>query len=231
MGNTPVKLAIALGLGIWAGGCAGTMPSTAPLPAPLVTPSTSARMPDTGQAAVIPAGYIDFCIRFAADCQPRLGESDSIVLDMTNWTVLQAVNASVNAKIWPEDDGPHYGRAEYWTIPTDGYGDCEDYALTKRRDLVARGLPEPALRLAIVVTPRTGRHTVLTVATDRGDFVLDNINEGILPWNKTDYVWLERQNPKVAFGWTAINASSTLIAANANAPTAQADETVPSPAR
>jgi predicted transglutaminase-like cysteine proteinase len=226
MGIKPVKLAIAVGLGIWAGGCANTL-TYAPMPVPSA-PNAAVAMPETGPAAIIPAGYIDFCSRYASDCQLHPDQADHIVLDTANWTLLQTVNTQVNAAIWPEDDAKHYGRAEYWTIPTDGYGDCEDYALTKQRDLVAKGLPEPSLRLAILVTPRMERHTVLTVATDRGDFVLDSLTDAILPWNKTDYVWLERQNPKVAFGWTALNAPSTLLAANANIPTAQADEAAPS---
>ena len=53
------------------------------------------------------------------------------------------------------DDQRHYGRAEYWNIPTDGYGDCEDYALTKRRDLIAAGFPAQALRIAVVLTGET----------------------------------------------------------------------------
>jgi predicted transglutaminase-like cysteine proteinase len=227
MGDKPVKLAIALGLGLWAGGCAGTMRSYVPQALPQATPTATFLMPDTGQPAIVPAGYIDFCIRFATDCQAHPGAADKIVLDPANWMVLQNVNTTVNAAIWPEDDDRHYGRAEYWTIPTDGYGDCEDYALTKRRSLMAQGLPEPALRLAIVVTPRFGRHTVLTIVTDRGDFVLDNLTDDIKPWNNTDYVWLEWQNPKQAFGWTALNTSATLLADNnGNKPTAQSGESL-----
>jgi len=45
--------------------------------------------------------------------------------------LIRKINREVSKAIWPEDDQKHYGRAEYWTMPTGGYGDCEDYALTK----------------------------------------------------------------------------------------------------
>jgi len=71
-----------------------------------------------------------------------------------------------------------------WTIPTDGYGNCKDYALAKRKDLAAAGFPILALRMAIVITPREKRHAVLTVATDKGDFVLDNLENDIVAWKR-----------------------------------------------
>ncbi len=106
------------------------------------------------------------------------------------------------------DDKRHYARAEYWNIPTDGLGDCEDYALTKRQALMAAGFAEPALRIALVMTARGERHAVLTIATDRGDYVLDNLTGAILNWDKTDYEWLARQDPNQAWGWVALDGAA-----------------------
>jgi predicted transglutaminase-like cysteine proteinase len=125
------------------------------------------------------------------------------------WVMLRHVNTSVNDAIWPQSDQSHYKRLEYWMIPTDGYGDCEDYALTKKRDLMAAGLPESALRLAIVDAGRNGRHMVLTVAAVKGDYVLDNLRGDIVTWNKTGYVWLERQNPTYPLGWLQLSPLGT----------------------
>ena len=44
----------------------------------------------------------------------------------------------------------HYGIADYWTLPTDGKGDCEDYALLKRHELIRLGWPSSALLMTIV---------------------------------------------------------------------------------
>lgn len=98
----------------------------------------------------------------------------------------------------------HYGRAEYWTIPTDGYGDCDDYALTKRKQLQEIGFPAAALRLAVVYSPRSQLHAVLTVATNKGDFVLDNLDDDIRPWNTTRYDWIEVQDAKDPMQWDRV---------------------------
>ena len=189
------------------------------VPATFTTPVQAHFMP-SGEAGAIPAGYVSFCIRFADQC--LVSATDSIVLDDTTWKTLNQVNASVNDAIWPEDDQRHYGRAEYWNIPTDGLGDCEDYALTKREQLAAAGYPLSALRIAIVVTRQGERHAVLTVATDRGDLVLDNLNDDVKAWNATGYRWIERQDPHHPMQWVSINDVPVLIAASQDSqPTSQ----------
>ena len=87
----------------------------------------------------------------------------------------------------------------------DGHGDCDDYALTKRQKLLAAGLPERALRVAVVTNWRGDRHAVLTVATDKGDYVLDNMRGDVLPWNRTDYTYLGRQDANHPWGWVALS--------------------------
>jgi len=105
-----------------------------------------------------------------------------------------------------------------WTIPTDGYGDCDDYAVTKRKELLDAGFPVSALRLAVVYSPRTARHAVLTVTTDKGDLVLDNMAETIVSWNATGYTWIERQAATDPMKWVSLRPS--FVADNASLPTA-----------
>jgi len=138
-------------------------------------------------------------------------------LDLGTQAVLDTINRSVNRSIWPESDERHYGVAEYWDIPKDGYGNCHDYALTKRKELIDAGLPERALRVAIVITPRENRHAVLTVTTDRGDFVLDNLNDTVKPWKDVDYQWIERQDNEGGFGW--VNLSTSVALNSSGSPT------------
>jgi predicted transglutaminase-like cysteine proteinase len=175
-------------------------------------------MPDTRAAADTPSGFISFCMRFADQCERKPSVTAFVALDGQTWKTLSRINRKVNDSIWPEDDQKHYGRAEYWTIPTDGYGDCDDYAVTKRKELLNAGFPASALRLAVVYSPRTERHAVLTVATDKGDLVLDNMAETIVSWNATGYTWIERQAATDPMRWVSLRPS--LVADDTNLTTA-----------
>jgi predicted transglutaminase-like cysteine proteinase len=161
----------------------------------------STPMPVGTSTDVAPPGFISFCSRFMDQCVNSANNTPRVHLDMTTQTLLKTVTRSVNRAIWPEEDERHYGRGEYWDIPTDGYGNCKDYALTKRQKLIQAGLPERALRLAIVITPRENRHVVLTVTTDHGDLVLDNLNDDVKPWTEIAYQWIERQDNSGGLGW------------------------------
>ena len=187
-----VMVGAALAAALFLGGCA-----TQPLPL-----DTTQAMPDMHRQAAIPAGFISFCLRFTDQCRPSA--TDVILLNSQSWKTLTQVNRDVNNAIWPEDDIVHYGRAEYWTIPTDARGDCDDYAVTKRKDLIDAGFPSGALRLAVVYSQASGRHAVLTVATDKGDFVLDNLANDVKAWNDTGYMWIERQDGSDPFKWVSL---------------------------
>jgi len=80
--------------------------------------------------------------------------------------------------------------------------DCEDFALEKRRALMAAGIPESAIYLAVAVSPRTSLHAVVIVATDRGDLVLDNLNDWLLGYQETGYTWVKRQSTTSLLDWT-----------------------------
>jgi len=177
-------------------------------------------MPDSQIATLAPAGFISFCTRFPDQCTFSKDAPSVVKLSSAQWLQLQETNEAVNHAIQPMDDLRHYGRVEYWNIPTDGFGDCEDYALTKRRDLIAAGLPAQALRIAVVLTERNESHAILTVATDHGDYVLDNLTNAIQSWDRTDYRWIERQDPNKAWGWVSLDPSHdpAVVAATAADP-------------
>ena len=90
------------------------------------------------------------------------------------WTDLVKVNAWVNDNIKPITDLEHWGVVEQWDYPDDGNGDCEDYVLLKRRMLMQAGWPREALLITVVRDKKGDGHAVLTVKTDRGEFILDN---------------------------------------------------------
>ncbi len=83
------------------------------------------------------------------------------------------------------------------------YGDCEDYALEKRRQLIAAGVPETALSMAVAFTARGESHAVLMVSLESGDWVLDNLTPWATPWGDLNYRWVERQIPGTAL-WTTV---------------------------
>ena len=149
----------------------------------------------------------------AADSEPR-----DVVLTAKVWKDLVRVNKWVNDSITPMTDMDHWGVVEKWSYPDDGKGDCEDYVLLKRRMLMQAGWPREALLITVVRDKKGDGHAVLTVKTDKGDFVLDNQEEQVLLWSDTGYRFVKRQsqtNPNI---WVALGdprpavATATLVA-------------------
>ena len=110
-----------------------------------------------------------------------------------------------------EPDLEHWGVIERWSYPDDGYGDCEDYALLKRRMLIESGWPREALLLTVVRGEREG-HAVLTVTTDKGDYVFDNLNSDVLLWSNTSYRFIKRQSQYDPNVWVSLGDSAPAIA-------------------
>src|SRR4051794_6498331 len=81
---------------------------------------------------------------------------------------LQQVNRHVNSTIVEVSDMEQYGREDVWTLPTSGKGDCEDFALLKRKMLIERGWPASALSVTVGATAQGVAHAVLTVSTVQG---------------------------------------------------------------
>jgi predicted transglutaminase-like cysteine proteinase len=153
-----------------------------------------------------PAGFVGFCMRSPDACTNRgAPAATKVVVDDHMAATLVAVNDHINDAIAYESDVTHYGAANQWTLhPEGGRGDCKDYALAKREALRAAGLPDQALRIAIVRTSRDELHAVLTVDTDKGALVMDSLTSEILPWQETSYRWLERQAPDNPLHWVAL---------------------------
>lgn len=149
----------------------------------------------------IPIGWIDFCARYRKECAVQPSTARQVELTPQVWKLLVKVNASVNAAIEPISDIDHWGVAERWDFAEDGKGDCEDYVLLKRRELIAAGLPREALLITVVRDKKDEGHAVLTVKTDRGDFVLDNQEERVLPWTATGYRFTKRQSQETPNRW------------------------------
>jgi predicted transglutaminase-like cysteine proteinase len=195
------------------GGCATSMTSSVADLTAARDPSdglpVATQLPDSHVPAAIPSGYVAFCLRNSDQCDLPKNGLTVTQLNAQTYELLTRINRTTNAAIQPEDDAQHYGPSDYWTIVTDGYGDCEDYALTKRKALLDAGLPAAALRLALVITASRERHAILTIATDRGDFVMDNLSDDVKPWTEVNYKWLERQDPKTPWRWDMLSADNS----------------------
>ncbi|MBS7704107.1 transglutaminase-like cysteine peptidase [Chelatococcus asaccharovorans] len=162
-----------------------------------------------------PIGWVDFCKRHPAECTTDIGEPAKIMLFQARWDEIGTVNRRVNAQIRPMPDIEHWGLIESWDFPDDGIGDCEDYVLEKRRQLAAAGLPRRALLITVVLDEANAGHAVLMVRTDRGDFVLDNKRDAILPWRATGYSFIKRESQRetgwIAFGGQEDNAATATL--------------------
>jgi predicted transglutaminase-like cysteine proteinase len=123
------------------------------------------------------------------------------------------VNNWVNDHIKPISDLEHWGVVDQWDYPSDGKGDCEDYVLLKRRMLMQAGWPREALLITVVRDNKGDGHAVLAVETDRGEFILDNQESEILPWNKTGYRYVKRQSQSDPNVWVMLGEPQSVPAA------------------
>jgi predicted transglutaminase-like cysteine proteinase len=151
-----------------------------------------------------PIGWVEFCSNNPRDCAGGVSSPRDVVLSGKAWRDLVRVNAWVNDTVKPVTDLEHWGVVERWSYPDDGYGDCEDYVLLKRRMLIQAGWPREALLITVVRDKKNDGHAVLTVKTNKGEFVLDNQEPQVLPWNKTGYRFVKRQSQSDPNVWVAL---------------------------
>jgi predicted transglutaminase-like cysteine proteinase len=155
-----------------------------------------------------PHGWVEFCARQPGECAgttpaPRRREA---------WVDLVRVNKWVNQTIKPLSDLEHWGVVEHWSYPDDGYGDCEDYMLLKRRMLIQSGWPREAVLVTVVRNKKDEGHAVLTVATNKGDYILDNVTDDILLWSETGYSFVKRQSRSNPNEWVSLDGPQPVIA-------------------
>lgn len=172
------------------------------------TPSAGKGAMPEAQSVPPPKAFIDFCARHPGECRARDEAPARVHLTGMRADQLFEVQRSVNMAVSYRPDSYTFGLRDFWEFPF-VYGDCEDYALKKKRELVARGWSRSNLLLTIVRIPEGGLHMVLTATTDIGDVVLDNRTSGIAVWNTLDYRWLVRQSRYDESQWVALQGSDT----------------------
>ncbi|WP_232629046.1 transglutaminase-like cysteine peptidase [Methylobacterium sp. Leaf118] len=194
--------------------CAGLFgpgPATAQTLAAL--PGVSAGLTPGAEARPILA-WTDFCQSYPEECAFDRAEPTRITLTPSVWSTLVAVNRRVNRLIRPVTDQEHWGRPDRWDLAEDGAGDCEDFQLLKRRLLAEAGLPRRAMRMTVVIDEKGEGHAVLTLITDRGDYILDNKTSAVTAWHETGYVFIKREGQD-SQAWVSLGgATSPIVTAN-----------------
>jgi len=157
-----------------------------------------------------PHGFVRFCEKRPEECSSDNGQENRFHADPDRLSELDDINRLINHAIAPATDMEVYGVKEHWTLPS-SRGDCEDYALLKRRMLIGRGWPVSSLLLTVVRDEKGDGHAVLTARTLQGDFILDNKVENVRLWSQAPYEFVMRQsylNPQV---WVALDARHTPV--------------------
>ena len=133
-----------------------------------------------GQTVKAPIGWTEFCVEYDPECKTKPSQPRDVVLSVRALKDLERVNQYVNTHVKPMTDMEHWGVVERWNYPDDGYGDCEDYVLQKRRMLMQAGWPREALLITVVRDKHGDGHAILTVKTDKGEYILDNQNLSLI---------------------------------------------------
>jgi predicted transglutaminase-like cysteine proteinase len=182
------------------------VPAPMPKPAVVAPPAPKSyvdRIP-LGSAKLAPMAHTLSCLQYPADCVVRKASLRTHDFELTpaRWNDLIEVNAKVNHRIRPQRNTQGLA-AERWLIDPKA-GDCNDYAVTKRHDLLARGWPSDMLLLAEVVTHWGEHHLILVVRTNKGDYLLDSLRAHVDLWSKARYDWVRVQSPKNPRWWMAV---------------------------
>jgi predicted transglutaminase-like cysteine proteinase len=143
-----------------------------------------------------------------ANFPPTLDLDRRIVLNRDVMSTLNRINRDVNRRVISVSDQVTYGVPDYWALPlsrtTRHWGDCEDYVLEKRHQLLQQGYPMAQLSIALVRTRWGDTHAVLLVETNEGALALDSFSSWITPWWKLDYTWIMRQSPEDPSRWVSV---------------------------
>lgn len=139
-----------------------------------------------------PLAFVRFCMRNEEQCRPT-GQPDAVIPATPQAiAAIENVNSRINARIRPSD-----AEMEWRINPASG--NCNDYVVSKRQELLAQGFPSSALLINVVQTPSGQGHLVLVVKTSGEDLVLDNLTASVRSVAETSYVWIKRQtssNPR-----------------------------------
>ncbi|WP_274423756.1 transglutaminase-like cysteine peptidase [Chelativorans sp. YIM 93263] len=178
--------------------------------------SSASGLMATGGLTSQPIGHFQFCQASPDDCNVRPRDRGPLQASSAMWDKIHKINLAVNKAVKPMEDYAVYGKEEVWAYPIDGVGDCEDYVLEKRRQLQAAGISFSNLLITVVRKPDGEGHAVLTVRTDNGDYILDNLNDEAKLWSHTGYMFLKRQASNHTGRWVSLRDENNLLVGSVN---------------
>lgn len=181
-------------------------------------PAQANRSMSVGDLTSQPIGHYEFCQRLPEECAIRPVDRSKLRMDVSIKALVASVNVTINQQVRPMSDLEIYGRDEYWTYPTSGLGDCEDYALEKRRQLAEAGISLSNLLITVVRKEDGEGHAVLTVRTEGGDYILDNLNDEMKLWSETSYRFLKRQDSSHTGRWVTLREENNLLVSAVSSP-------------
>ena len=149
-----------------------------------------------------PSGAKTLCKDYSWACASARSSGLSVAQENQ---IVKTINTRVNRRIRAVSDQSQYGTKEYWTLPTQGSGDCEDFALQKKFELVQNGLDPTKLLIATVLDTNRNGHAVLVYRSSEGDLVLDNVTNRIKTWKETRYLFLRIQDPIHPDRWVQVS--------------------------
>ena len=188
----------------------------------LASPAAAGNM-ITGAITSQPVGHFNFCKSYPAECDIWPEDQGPLPLTSKKWRLIVSVNTTVNRLIRPMSDYDIFGQEEVWSYPVlnphivnskELVGDCEDYALEKRRRLHMAGISLANLLITVVRKIDGEGHAILTVRTDKGDFILDNLTQEVKSWRDTPYTFLKRQSSYRARAWENLDNTRYLVTTN-----------------
>ncbi|AXT28477.1 hypothetical protein D1823_05190 [Ruegeria sp. AD91A] len=148
-----------------------------------------------------PSGAANLCAQYNWACAGKRSVSLSSQQELK---VVEQINRRVNRSTREVTDQSQYKTTERWALPTARGGDCEDFALLKKRDLIHAGVDPSKLLIATVLDTRRVPHAVLVYRSSNGDLVLDNLTNRIKPWTATRYLFLRMQDPNRPGSWVGV---------------------------
>jgi predicted transglutaminase-like cysteine proteinase len=167
-----------------------------------------------GDETSVPFGWVEFCQRYKGECEGAGAQALDINLTERAMREIQQVDAQVNHAVEAVSDMDHWGVVDRWDYPMDGKGDCEDYALLKRKILIERGFPRQALLITVVRDEQNEGHAILTVKTNAGEYILDNLNDEVKPVSRVPYRLVKRQSQEDPNVWVALGPAAPVVVAS-----------------
>jgi predicted transglutaminase-like cysteine proteinase len=165
-------------------------------------PSASAASLKPGGKTSKPFGHHEFCKSNPGECRALVASSLE-QLTPARMKKLRAINAAVNRSIKPVSDSVQHKSKDVWSVGGKA-GDCEDFALAKRRKLIAAGFKPGNLRLAMGWLPHGEAHLVLVVRAEQDDYVLDNLHDDVRPWKKSGVRLTKMQGDGAGHDWVKV---------------------------